>query len=81
MSKLNEKIVTQYIHYDDEGLATDVADTMAELAKMLGVDKSAISLAIKRGSERYAKVQYDEDDEFEDLDIENVFDTLDNINK
>lgn len=85
--KLNEgKIITTYIHYDDEGLPDAIADTMAELAKQLGVDKSSISLAIKRNSDSYAKVQYDEDDEFEDVDLsladdQNVFDALDKINK
>lgn len=81
------KVVTQYVHYDDEGLPTAIADTMEQLANLLGVDKSAISLAIKRGNDDYAKVQYDEDDEFEDIDLSKLKDVqdaceaLDKVNK
>jgi hypothetical protein len=78
------KVITQYVHYDDEGLPTAIADTMEQLANLLGVEKSAISLAIKRGSESYAKVQYDEDDEFEDIDLsklKDVQDTYEVLNK
>lgn len=66
--KLEEgKIVTSYCYYNKDDELVYSEDTMQALADDLGITASAVARAIKRGSDRIVKVQYDEDDEFLDL--------------